>query len=51
MDIVGEKFSKQEFYIPEMLIAARAMQAGLGILKPLLAGRAASLGARWSSAR
>lgn len=45
MDIVGDKFSKQEFYIPEMLIAARAMQAGLGILKPLLAaGRGASRG-------
>jgi 5-methyltetrahydrofolate--homocysteine methyltransferase len=37
MDIVGEKFSCHEFYIPEMLIAARAMQAGLGLLKPLLA--------------
>ncbi|MHB0868674.1 MAG: cobalamin B12-binding domain-containing protein [Chloroflexota bacterium] len=37
MDIVGDKFSKQEFYIPEMLIAARAMQAGLALLKPLLA--------------
>ena len=36
MDIVGEKFSAREFYIPEMLIAARAMQAGLGLLKPLL---------------
>ncbi|MGE5617989.1 MAG: corrinoid protein [Sphingomonadaceae bacterium] len=45
MDIVGDKFSKQEFYIPEMLIAARAMQAGLGILKPLLAaGGGASRG-------
>ena len=37
MDVVGEKFTRQEFYIPEMLIAARAMQAGLGLLKPLLA--------------
>ena len=37
MDVVGEKFSAREFYIPEMLIAARAMQAALGILKPLLA--------------
>src|SRR5512133_492717 len=36
MDVVGEKFSAREFYIPEMLIAARAMQAGLGLLKPLL---------------
>ena len=38
MDVVGERFTKQEFYIPEMLIAARAMQAGVAILKPLLAG-------------
>jgi len=37
MDIVGEKFSCHEFYIPEMLIAARAMQAGIGLLRPLLA--------------
>ena len=37
MDVVGEKFSAREFYIPEMLIAARAMQSGLGLLKPLLA--------------
>ena len=36
MDVVGEKFSAREFYIPEMLIAARAMQSGLGLLKPLL---------------
>jgi len=37
MDVVGDKFTRQEFYIPEMLIAARAMQAGLALLKPLLA--------------
>ncbi len=37
MDVVGEKFSAREFYIPEMLIAARAMQSGLALLKPLLA--------------
>lgn len=36
MDVVGEKFQRQEFYIPEMLVAARAMQAGLGLLKPRL---------------
>ena len=41
MDVVGEKFSCHEFYIPEMLIAARAMQAGVAILKPLLAEAAA----------
>jgi 5-methyltetrahydrofolate--homocysteine methyltransferase len=37
MDVVGEKFSCAEFYIPEMLIAARAMQAGVALLAPLLA--------------
>ena len=37
MDTVGEKFACHEYYIPEMLIAARAMQAGIAILKPLLA--------------
>ncbi len=36
MEIVGERFECGEFYIPEMLIAARAMQAGLAPLKPLL---------------
>ena len=41
MDAVGEKFACHEFFIPEMLVAARAMQAGLALLKPLLAERAA----------
>ncbi|MGB5933457.1 MAG: corrinoid protein [Anaerolineae bacterium] len=36
MTEVGDRFERQEFYIPEMLIAARAMQTGLGVLKPLL---------------
>ena len=36
MSIVGEKFSKNEVFVPEMLIAARAMSAGTEILKPLL---------------
>jgi 5-methyltetrahydrofolate--homocysteine methyltransferase len=34
---VGERFERNEFFVPEMLIAARAMQAGLTLLKPLLA--------------
>jgi 5-methyltetrahydrofolate--homocysteine methyltransferase len=34
---VGARFERAEFYVPEMLIAARAMQAGLAILKPHLA--------------
>ena len=38
MDVVGDKFTRREFCVLEMLIAARAMQAGVSILKPLLAG-------------
>jgi len=37
MDEVGEKFSSGELFVPEMLMAAQAMKAGLAILKPLLA--------------
>lgn len=33
---IGERFSRNEAYVPEMLIAARAMQAGLDLLEPLL---------------
>ena len=37
MSVVGDKFKKNEFYVPEVLIAARAMKAGMQIVKPLLA--------------
>ncbi len=37
MDIVGKRFEEELFFVPEMLIAARAMQAGLDILQPSLA--------------
>ena len=37
MDIIGEKFKTNEVYVPEVLIAARAMNMGVGVLKPLLA--------------
>jgi 5-methyltetrahydrofolate--homocysteine methyltransferase len=33
---IGDRFSRNEVYVPEMLIAARAMQAGLDIVDPLL---------------
>ena len=36
---IGEKFSRNEVFIPEMLIAARAMQKGLNLIEPILAGR------------
>jgi 5-methyltetrahydrofolate--homocysteine methyltransferase len=37
MDEVGRRFENGDFFVPEMLIAARAMQAGLKLLKPHLA--------------
>lgn len=36
MSVVGEKFKKNEFYVPEVLIAARAMKNGMEILRPKL---------------
>jgi 5-methyltetrahydrofolate--homocysteine methyltransferase len=37
MDEVGRDFKAGELFVPEVLIAARAMQAGMSILRPLLA--------------
>ncbi len=37
MSVVGEKFKNNEFYVPEVLIAARAMNAGMEVLEPKLA--------------
>ena len=36
MDIIGEKFKNNEVYVPEVLIAARAMKSGMEILQPKL---------------
>ncbi len=36
MNLIGEKFKTGEVYVPEVLVAARAMHAGVQILKPLL---------------
>lgn len=42
---IGEKFSRNEVYVPELLIAARAMQAGLNLIEPRLgSGDRKSLG-------
>jgi 5-methyltetrahydrofolate--homocysteine methyltransferase len=41
MDEVGRLFEAQEYYIPEMLMAGRAMKAGIELLRPLLAARGA----------
>ena len=37
MSVIGERFKKNEVYVPEVLIAARAMKAGMDLLRPLLA--------------
>ncbi|MGN0573576.1 MAG: corrinoid protein [Acutalibacteraceae bacterium] len=36
MNIIGEKFKNNEIYVPEVLVAARAMNMGVQVLKPLL---------------
>ncbi len=36
MNIIGAKFKKNEVFVPEVLIAARAMNAGIALLRPLL---------------
>jgi 5-methyltetrahydrofolate--homocysteine methyltransferase len=36
MSVIGERFKRNEVYIPEVLIAARAMNAGMTLVKPLL---------------
>ena len=36
MGIIGERFKKNEIYVPEMLIAARAMKMGMEVLQPKL---------------
>ncbi len=36
MNVIGEKFKNNEVFVPEVLIAARAMNAGVEILKPVL---------------
>ncbi len=37
MNVVGEKFKNDEIFVPEVLVAARAMNAGTELLKPLMA--------------
>ena len=37
MNVVGEQFKRNEVYVPEVLVAARAMNMGMQILKPYLA--------------
>ncbi len=45
MGIIGVKFKNNEVYVPEVLIAARAMNGGLAVIRPLLASEGvASIG-------
>ena len=37
MDVIGEKFKNNEVFVPEVLVAARAMNMGVNVLKPYLA--------------
>ena len=37
MNVIGEKFKNGEVYVPEVLVAARAMNKGMTLLKPILA--------------
>lgn len=46
MDRVGVKFKNSEIYIPEVLIAARAMHAAMAILKPILSKSTSTLTAK-----
>ena len=39
MSVVGEDFKHNVLYVPEVLIAARAMKAGMAVLKPLLTAK------------
>jgi methylmalonyl-CoA mutase cobalamin-binding domain/chain len=43
MSVVGEDFKYNILYVPEVLIAARAMKAGMAILKPLLSAKDANV--------
>ena len=38
MSVVGERFTKNEIFVPEMLVAAKAMKKGVEVLKPHLSG-------------
>ncbi len=43
MKVVGEQFRAREIFLPDVLLAARAMYAGLDLLKPLLASQGVAL--------
>jgi methanogenic corrinoid protein MtbC1/uroporphyrinogen-III decarboxylase len=44
LNIVGEKFEKREIFVPEMMMAAKSMQACVDLARPLMKGEDAVLG-------
>ncbi len=42
MDVVGQKFSDGEYFVPEMLMCAKAMKGGLELLRPFLTDQAST---------
>jgi methylmalonyl-CoA mutase cobalamin-binding domain/chain len=46
MDEVGRRYEANEYFVPELLIAARAMKASLELIRPLLIARGASFSGR-----
>ena len=47
MRIVGIDFRDGILFVPEVLLAAKAMKAGMEILRPILSASASSRSARW----
>ena len=47
MGVVGEKFKNNEIFVPEMLVAAKAMKKGVEVLKPLLGGGSTSVAGKF----
>ena len=47
MGVVGEKFKNNEIFVPEMLVAARAMKKGVEVLKPHLGGGSTSVSGKY----
>src|SRR5207247_9534236 len=43
VDVVGEKFRRNEYYVSQVLLSARAMYAGLDLLKPLITAAAGGI--------
>ena len=46
MQVIGEQFKNNEVYIPEVMVAARAMNVGVQVLKPHLSGKKISFRAQ-----